>query len=124
MVYRAPFRLWTAEDSNSDDLENETNALLEPTTPEDQELKRVFLENASEEYKCFALAPVAMLARRMYHILRTGIFGDWSMIEAEAIISEWDKMHPEDGAALVDDESDDCSETSDGSSESSSETGR
>jgi hypothetical protein len=102
MAYRAPFWLWISENSSSEDLEDETNALLEPETDDDRVLKDVFLDNASAEYKKFAFAPEAMLARRMYHILRKGIFRDWSMMEAEAIISEWDAMHPEDGVAAVD----------------------
>jgi hypothetical protein len=32
----------------------------------------------------------------MYHLLRTGIFREWSMMEARTTISEWDAMHPED----------------------------
>ena len=69
-------------------------------------MKQAFLDTASEEYKRFAFASEAMLARRMYYILRKGIFGDWSFREAEAIIGEWDELHPEDGVVFVDDESD------------------
>jgi hypothetical protein len=106
MTYRSPFWLWISENSSSDDLEDETNALLEPKTDDDRVLKRVFLENASAEYKKFAFAPEAMLARRMYHLLRKGIFGDWSVMEAEAIISEWDTMHPDDNVAAANDGTD------------------
>jgi hypothetical protein len=44
-------------------------------------------------------------------------------MEAEAIISEWIEMHPEDGVAVIDDQSDDASETSDAFSEHSSVAG-
>jgi hypothetical protein len=103
MAYQSPFWLWISENASSDDLDDETNALLEPESEDDRVLKGVFLDNASADYKKFAFAPEAMLARRMYHILRKGIFGDWSMMEAEAIISEWDAMHPEDGVPAVHD---------------------
>jgi hypothetical protein len=106
MAYRSPFWLWISENSSSDDLEDETNALLEPETDDDRVLKRVFLENASTEYKKFAFAPEAILARRMYHLLRKGIFRDWSMMEAEAIISEWDAMYPDDNVAAANDGTD------------------
>jgi hypothetical protein len=102
MAYRSPFWLWISENSCSDDLEDETNALLEPETDDDRVVKRVFLENASAEYNKSAFAPEAMLAKRMYHLLRKGIFGDWSMMEAEAIIGEWDAMHPDDNVAAAD----------------------
>jgi aminoglycoside phosphotransferase (APT) family kinase protein len=107
MAFRSPFWLWTSEDASTDVLEDEKNALLEPTTEEDRILKDIFLEYASGEYKRYAFAPEAMLARRMYHILRKGIFGDWDMMEAEAIIREWDDLHPEDDVAMLGDESDD-----------------
>jgi hypothetical protein len=103
MAYQSPFWLWISENVSSNDLEDETNALLDPETDDDRVLKGVFLDNASADYKKFAFAPEAMLARRMYHILRKGIFRDWSMMEAEAIISEWDVMHSEDGVTAVHD---------------------
>jgi hypothetical protein len=122
MAYRAPFWLWTPEDSSSDTFEDEKNALSEPTAIEDQELKRVFLETASDDYKRFALAPEAILARRMYFLLRKGIFGPWNGQEAHAVISEWHDLHPEDGAASLDysdseDESDGESDDFDAQSE-------
>jgi aminoglycoside phosphotransferase (APT) family kinase protein len=107
MAFRSPFWLWTSEDASTDVLEDEKNALLEPTTKEDQILKAVFLEYTSDEYKRYAFAPEAILARRMYHILRKGIFGDWDMMEAEAVIRDWDELRPEDNVAMSGDESDD-----------------
>jgi hypothetical protein len=88
MAYQSPFWLWISENASSDDLDDETNALLEPETDDDRVRKSVFLEHASAEYRKFAFAPEAMLARRMYHLLRTGTFREWSMMDA---------MHPEDG---------------------------
>ncbi|KAF2831611.1 hypothetical protein CC86DRAFT_443233 [Ophiobolus disseminans] len=106
VAYCSPFWLWISEDAPSDHLDDEKNALEEPESIADRVVKQVFLENASAEYRRFAFAPEAMLARRMYYILRKGIFGDWSFREAEAIISEWDELHPEDDVAAVEYESD------------------
>jgi aminoglycoside phosphotransferase (APT) family kinase protein len=106
VAYRAPFWLWTAEDASTDDLDDEMNASAEPESLADQAVKQVFMEKASADYKRFAFAPEAILGRRMHHILRKGIFGQWSMMEARAIISEWDELHPEDEVAFSDDESD------------------
>ncbi|KAH5246804.1 hypothetical protein HBI29_095240 [Parastagonospora nodorum] len=106
MAYRSPFWLWTAEDAESDVTEDEKTALLDPVNEEDQIMKQTFLDYASQEYKRLAFAPEAMLARRMYHLLRKGIFGDWSMMEADAVISEWDELHPEDAVVVIDDEID------------------
>ena len=111
MAYRSPFWLWTADDAESDDTEDEKMASLDPVSEEDQIMKQTFLEHASQEYKRLAFAPEAMLARRMYHLLRKGIFGDWSMMEADAILSEWDELHPEDGVVVIDDETDEEDQT-------------
>jgi hypothetical protein len=117
VAYRAPFWLWTAEDASTDDLDDEMHASAEPESLADQAVKQVFMNKASADYKRFAFAPEAILGRRMYHILRKGIFGQWSMMEARAIISEWDELHPEDEVAFDDDESD----IEDGDSDASSE---
>ncbi|CAO2656577.1 Nn.00g053800.m01.CDS01 [Neocucurbitaria sp. VM-36] len=101
MAYRVPFWLWIPEDMNSVDEDDESNANLEARTDEDQALKDVFLTEASEKYKRLAFAPEALLARRMFPILRKGIFGPWNMMEAENIIREWDELHPEDGVVVV-----------------------
>jgi hypothetical protein len=54
----------------------------------------------SEEYKRFAFAPEALLARRMYNVFRTGLHNEWEVIAAEAIIREWDELHPKDHAKI------------------------
>jgi hypothetical protein len=117
VAYRAPFWLWTAEDASTDDLDDEKNASAEPESLADKAVKQVFMDKASADYKRFAFAPETILGRRMYHILRKGIFGQWSMMEANAVISEWDGLHPEDEVAVFNDESD----VEDGDSDASSD---
>ena len=112
MAYRAPFWLWIPEDMGSADEDDESNAILEPRTDEDQMLKSVFLNHASDKYKRFAFAPEALLARRMFPILQKGIFGPWNMMEAENVIREWDRLHTEDGVAMIDTDSDTGSDMS------------
>ncbi|KAF1912207.1 hypothetical protein BDU57DRAFT_522347 [Ampelomyces quisqualis] len=98
MAFRSPFWLWMTEDSDAScgDDEHEKNAHLNPASDNDRAVQRVFLENASDEYKRFAFAPEAFLARRMYGILRSGLYDEWTMSEAEAVIREWAELHPED----------------------------
>ncbi|KAF1912211.1 phosphotransferase enzyme family-domain-containing protein [Ampelomyces quisqualis] len=109
MAYRAPFWLWTPEDVNSVHEDDEENANIEPDNAEHRELKDLFLAHASEKFKLFAFAPEAMLARRMYFILKEGIFGPWNMMEANKVIEEWNELHPEDGVVIDVDFSDDGS---------------
>ncbi|KAH7345907.1 hypothetical protein BKA66DRAFT_448010 [Pyrenochaeta sp. MPI-SDFR-AT-0127] len=102
MAYRAPFWLWIPDEMNSVDEDDESTANFEPQTDEDRQLRDTFMLHASEKYKRLAFAPEALLARRMYTILQKGIFGPWSMMEAEHIIREWAELHPEDDVRPVD----------------------
>jgi aminoglycoside phosphotransferase (APT) family kinase protein len=97
MAYRAPFWLWTPEDMDSVEQGEERTANFEPEIADDRELKDLFIALASEKYKRFAFAPEAMLARRMYVLLREGIGGPWQFMEAEKVVKEWNELHPEDG---------------------------
>lgn len=101
MALRSPFWLWTSgEDGTSDDHQLEKTAMVEPANENDRLLRRLFLEIASEEYKHFAFCPEAILARRMYHHLRSGIHSQWEAMPAEEIIREWNELHPEDHAKV------------------------
>jgi hypothetical protein len=68
-------------------------------------------------YKRFAFVPETMLARRMYPILKDGIFGPWNMQEADNAIREWNELHPEDGVAVSLDEFGSDSELSESDSD-------
>ncbi|KAF2636568.1 hypothetical protein P280DRAFT_408757 [Massarina eburnea CBS 473.64] len=96
MAYRAPFWLWNAEDMDSYDEDNEENANVSPEGETQKELKRVFENAASDEFKKFAFQPEAMLARRMFEILKKGMFSSGAVEEAEAILEEWKDLFPED----------------------------
>ncbi|KAL1795197.1 hypothetical protein ACET3X_007013 [Alternaria dauci] len=100
MAYRAPFWLWTPDDMDSDEDE-EIMATFEPVEEEGKKLKQVFLKNASEKYKLYAFAPEAMLARRMFFILKESLRSDWEFEEAKSVIREWIELHPEDDVRPV-----------------------
>jgi hypothetical protein len=123
MAYRAPFWLWTPEDMDSDREDEESMANCEPVTDEDKKLKQVFLDNASEKYKMYAFTPEAMLARRMFYILKKGMPGFWEHDEARSVIREWDCLHPEDDVRILDSDFDPHS-GSDSDSQSASDAGK
>jgi hypothetical protein len=121
MAYRAPFWLWTRStigSADSDDDE-EANALLPPVTPEEHILKQMFMDAASSKYKMFAFEPEALLARRMYGILREGVHSKWALDAAEEVLREWDALHPEDGIVV---EEEDSSSEEDSEAESDAES--
>lgn len=120
MAYRAPLWLWLHADDGGDADEIEWNANLEPTTVRERELKQVFKNVASEEQTKFAFALEAMLARRLFQILKDGVFSSTAIEEAEAIIQEWKELHPEDKIP-GDDEEDDPADLFDSDDEAEDE---
>ena len=106
MAYRAPFWLWTPEGMNKAEEDKDATANIDPVDEEGRALKQVFLDHASEEYKMFAFAPEAILARRMFFILQEGLNSTWNCEEAENIIREWNELPPEDGIRLEETDSD------------------
>jgi hypothetical protein len=121
MAYRAPFWLWTSTTVSSKDEDKEENANILPVTPEDHILKQVFLAHASEKYKMFAFAPEALLARRMYAVLREGVYSQWALDTAVEVVREWGVLHPEDGVVVEEKESSDEDDESDDGSEDGAE---
>ncbi|KAF2874696.1 hypothetical protein BDV95DRAFT_591494 [Massariosphaeria phaeospora] len=93
MAYRAPYWLWLTDD---DDEWVEGNVNMEPKTEEDREMKAVFDEVTSQDFKRLACSPEAILARRMFKILKDGMFDDWTLAEAYAVINDWETLYPED----------------------------
>lgn len=96
MAYGAPFWLWMDDSALVEDDEDEKMANFEPTGQVQRNNKATFLAEASEEWKKFAFEPEAMLARRMFQVLKSGMQSDWAVKEAEAINNEWGALHPED----------------------------
>ncbi|KAL6702476.1 hypothetical protein ACN47E_001631 [Coniothyrium glycines] len=105
MAYRAPFWMWLPVDMESVTANGEDKANFEPVTNEDREVKQFFVDNASAKYNRYAFAPEAMLARRMYVLLKDGVFGTWEFDEATKVIQEWDILHPEDLVVLEESDS-------------------
>ncbi|KAF2874695.1 hypothetical protein BDV95DRAFT_458523, partial [Massariosphaeria phaeospora] len=93
VAYRAPFWQWIND--NEPDYD-ETLANKVPETDAQMACKAVFEEMASEKFKRFAFAPEAVFARRMFKILKDGIFSDQILDETKKIIRGWDELHPED----------------------------
>ncbi|EUC41905.1 hypothetical protein COCMIDRAFT_51989, partial [Bipolaris oryzae ATCC 44560] len=100
VAYRAPFWLWTEDHIASDIADDEIMVNTSPHSETCKILKQVFLDNASEKFKRFAFSPEAMLARRMYVIIKEGIASDWYMDEAWDIVRDWHLLHPDDGIQL------------------------
>jgi serine/threonine protein kinase len=100
MAYRAPFWLWSLDGVATGIDSNEETVNISPLSEEATVLKQVFLDNASEKLKLFAFSPEAILTRRMYVILKEGIFTDWYVEEAWQIVREWHALHPDDEIVL------------------------
>ncbi|CAI6331457.1 unnamed protein product [Periconia digitata] len=96
LAFRGPFWLWLDDGTPSHVYDLEGSATIEPTGERECALKSIFMAGASDEWKKFAFAPEAILARRMFVILKDGIFGPWAVDEVAAIIQEWIALHPED----------------------------
>ncbi|PVI00205.1 hypothetical protein DM02DRAFT_527535 [Periconia macrospinosa] len=97
MAYRAPHWAWLGEaEEGGVVVDQEVGIDFQPKNEIAKQMKAYFLEHASEEWKKLAFAPEAILARRMFTILRNGLDNDWELDEAKAILSEWDQLHPEE----------------------------
>ncbi|PVI02217.1 hypothetical protein DM02DRAFT_702354 [Periconia macrospinosa] len=101
VAYRAPFLMWVDEkmDWVGEDIVPATH---EPESVKLQLLKQYFETHASEEWKRFAFAPEAILGRQMFHVLMRGLYASWEVDQAEAILKEWDELHPEDNITPTD----------------------
>ncbi|KAF2731262.1 hypothetical protein EJ04DRAFT_409861, partial [Polyplosphaeria fusca] len=90
-AFRAPFWTWVDSDKYAMDVEDTVNA---PAVPELEELKKVFEEEAGEEFMCLAYAPEYLIARRLFAIVKNGIFSSYQLEEAKAIVQDWVALHP------------------------------
>lgn len=100
VAYRAPFWLWTEDHIESAIADDEITVNISPRSETCKILQRFFLDNASEKFKRFAFSPEAILARRMYVIIKEGIASDWHINEAWDIVRDWHLLHPDDGIEL------------------------
>lgn len=93
VAYRAPFWMWIDDEM---DWEDERFAVHEPKTIKHQAVKAYFMDHASDEWKNFAFSPEAILGRQMFDFLLRGVHHDHEAKAAEALLKDWDKLHPED----------------------------
>ena len=65
-----------------------------PSTPEQQELKRIFDEHAGPEYPRLAYDDSSRLVRGLFRIATLGLPGSWFLTAAERIVKEWQVLRP------------------------------
>ncbi|PVI02219.1 hypothetical protein DM02DRAFT_523265 [Periconia macrospinosa] len=95
VAYRAPY--WTWLDDNSLSWHHERHVNHEPRTENGRRAKAYFEANASDEWKKFAFAPEAIIARQMFDFMIRGMSGgSWETDLAEDLLRAWDELHPED----------------------------
>lgn len=91
VAYSALFWLWV-----EDEAVHESQALEPVTKPELENAKRIFDTMAGEEWLRYAYRPEYVLARRMFELLRIGLFDSDHYAGAHDIVDQWKAMYPED----------------------------
>ncbi|KAF2252863.1 hypothetical protein BU26DRAFT_404320, partial [Trematosphaeria pertusa] len=89
--YRAPFFLWNDEDFSEHD---ESAALTIPSDVEKHAFKDVFESMVGPEFLKYAYGQEYILARRMFHVLQSGVSSNWEIDSAKEIIAQFEKLHP------------------------------
>jgi hypothetical protein len=100
LALRAPFWMWHRHPDQADWTSNgsendEMLAGVEPEKEEDKDMKKLFEELASEEWKRYAFTPEYMIARRLCYILMLRQWQSADIDEAENIIRAWQELHYE-----------------------------
>ena len=83
-----PMWLWAWDDEEED----ETHANDTPSTPEDQEIKRIFEETVGDDFLFYAYKPEYRLARKLFHFAQSGIRSTTEDEEAEELLKEWAEL--------------------------------
>ena len=86
-----PQWLWDDDEGEADEDE-ERYANDVPSTPEKQELKRIFEEAVGSDYLHYAYAPQYPLARMLFRVAKNGIWSTEHIAEAERFLREWDEL--------------------------------
>lgn len=100
VAYGAPYWMWLDERTLS--WHHERNVNHEPKTENGRIAKEYFQANASDEWKKFAFAPEAIIARQLFDFAIRGIDGSWDTEVIDACFEEWNKLHPEDKVRTTD----------------------
>ncbi|KAM0801998.1 hypothetical protein BDR22DRAFT_820310 [Usnea florida] len=83
-----PMWLWAWDDEEED----ETHANDTPSTPEDQEIKRIFEETVGDDFLRYSYEPEYRLARKLFHFAQCGISSNTEDDEAEELLKEWAEL--------------------------------
>ena len=73
----------------SDEEEDETHANDTPSTPEQQELKRLFEDAVGPAFLEYAYRPEYRLARRLFQLAKDGMRSNEDHTEVESLLAEW-----------------------------------
>lgn len=92
MALRAPFHMWADDPHLYEDDENRIHE--EPARRTDRAVKQAYCDAASDEYRRFAFAPEAILARRMFEVLTNGMLARKE--ETASIVRAWNALYPSD----------------------------
>ena len=84
-----PMWLWAWDDEEED----ETHANDTPSTPEDQEIKRIFEETVGDDFLFHAYKPEYRLARKLFYFAQSGIRSSTEDEEADELLKEWAEIY-------------------------------
>ena len=85
-----PMWLWAW---NSEEDEDEKHANDTPSSPEDQEIKRIFEETVGDRFISYAYEPEYRLARELFRFAQIGIRSTTDMDEVEELLREWNEIY-------------------------------
>ena len=85
-----PMWLWAW---NKEDDEDEKHANDTPSTPEDQEIKRIFEETVGDRFLMYAYKPEYRLARELFRFAKSGIRSSTEIEEVEELLNEWNGIY-------------------------------
>ena len=85
-----PMWLWAW---NSEEDEDEKHANDTPSTPEDQEVKRIFEETVGDPFSMYAYKPEYRLARSLFQFATFGMRSNEDFDEVEEVLKEWNGIY-------------------------------
>lgn len=85
-----PMWLWAW---NEEDDEDEKHANDTPSTPENQEIKKIFEETVGDWFLLYAYKPEYRLARELFRFAKSGITTSTEFEEVDELVKEWNGIH-------------------------------